>query len=125
MRLAATALYLTVAVVNLLPAIGALSTTRLATLYGVAVEDPNLAILLRHRAVLFAIVGGLLALAALHPPLRPVAIVAGLVSMLSFVVVAYVVGGYNAQLARVVAVDVVASIALVIAAGLDCFSRPS
>jgi len=123
MRLAATVLYLVVAVVNLAPAIGVLSTARLATLYGVAVNDPNLAVLLRHRAVLLGIVGGLLAFAALHPPLRPAALVAGLVSMLSFVVVAYVVGGYNAQLGRVAAIDVVASIALVIAAALDAVAQ--
>lgn len=125
MRLAATALYLVAAVVNLAPGIGVLSNARLATLYGVAVNDPNLAILMRHRAVLLAIVGGLLAFAALHPPLRPAATVAGLVSMLSFVVVLYAVGGYNAQLGRVAVIDVVASIALVAAAGVDYFARPT
>jgi hypothetical protein len=119
MRVAATLLFLAVALVNLMPAIGALSTARLATLYGVAVNDPNLAILLRHRALLFAIVGGLLAIAAFDAPLRPIAGAAGLVSMLSFVAVARAVGEFNAKLRRVVAVDVVASIALVIAAGLD------
>lgn len=124
MRLAATALYLVAAFVNLAPGIGMLSTSRLATLYGVAVNDPNLAILMRHRAVLLAIIGGLLAFAALHPPLRPAALAAGLVSMLSFVVVLYLVGGYNAQLGRVATVDVVASIALVAGAALDFFSRP-
>jgi hypothetical protein len=98
---------------------------RNAAAYGVAIDDPNLAILLRHRAVLFAIVGGLLAFAVLHPPLRPVALAAGLVSMLSFVAVAYAVGGYNAQLGRVAAVDVVASIALLAAAGIDSFARPN
>lgn len=36
----------------------------------------------------------------------------GLISMLSFVVVAWVVGDYNAQLRRVVIIDLVASAAL-------------
>lgn len=124
MRAFATTLFLAVAIVNLLPAIGAFSTSRLEVLYGVTVPDPNLAILLRHRAVFFAIVGGLLAIAALYPPLRPIALAAGLVSMLSFVAVARLVGEYNAQLRRVVAVDVVASIALVVAAALDLLARP-
>jgi len=117
MRAIVTLLLLLAAVVNLLPVVGVLSTSRLEGLYGVVVQDPNLAILLRHRAVLFAIVAGLLAVAAFHPPLRALAIAAGLLSMLSFVAIAGLVGEYNPLLRRVVLVDVVASLALV-AAGL-------
>ena len=45
------------------------------------------------------------------------AFAAGLVSMLSFVLIAWLVGGYNAELGRVVRVDLVA-IALLLCAGL-------
>jgi len=122
MRAIVTVLLLLAAAVNLLPAIGALSTSRLEGLYGVVVQDPNLAILLRHRAVLFAIVAGLLAVAAFHPPLRALAIAAGLISMLSFVAIAGLVGEYNPLLRRVVLVDVAASLALVAAGLLDYLS---
>jgi hypothetical protein len=81
MRTVTTALILSAGVVNLLPAIGAFSAGRLQSLYGVVIEDPNLAILMRHRAVLFAIVGALLVASAFHPALRPVAFAAGFVSM--------------------------------------------
>jgi hypothetical protein len=57
MRTVTTALILGAGVVNLLPAIGAFSAERLQSLYGVVIDDPNLGILMRHRAVLFAIVG--------------------------------------------------------------------
>jgi hypothetical protein len=119
MRALVTGLLLLAAVVNLLPAIGVLSTARLEALYGVVVQDPNLAILMRHRAVLFGIVGALLAVAAFYPPARALAIPAGLVSMLAFVALAGSVGDYNPLLRRVVIVDVVASVALVVAAVLD------
>jgi hypothetical protein len=109
----ATALYLVVGLVNLLPVSGVLSTGRLEALYGVSVADPNLIVLMRHRAVLFGIVGALLIAAAFHPPLRVVAFVAGLVSMLSFVAIAYGASELNAELRRVVAVDLVASLLLV------------
>lgn len=122
MRAIVTGLLLLAALVNLLPVIGVLSASRLEGLYGVVVQDPNLAILLRHRAVLFAIVAGLLALAAFHPPLRALAIAAGLISMLSFVAVAGLVGEYNPLLRRVVLVDVAASVALVAAGLLDYLS---
>ncbi len=117
MRMLATALFLIVGVVNLLPVIGVLSTSRLQALYGVSLSDANLVILMRHRAALFGIVGALLIASAFHGPLRPAAFAAGLVSMLSFVLVAQLVGGYNVELRRVVLVDLAAA-ALLLGAGL-------
>jgi hypothetical protein len=119
MRALVTVLLLLAAAANLLPVLGALSTARLEALYGVVIQDTNLAILMRHRAVLFGIVGSLLAVAAFHAPVRPLAIPAGLVSMLAFIAIAGSVGDYNPLLRRVVIVDVAASVALVAAAVLD------
>lgn len=113
MRALSGILILLAGLANLLPVIGVVSAGRLEALYGVALEDPNLAILLRHRAVLFAIVGGLLVVSAFRPQHRPAGFVAGLVSMLSFVAIAWLVGGYNAELRRVIVVDLVASALLV------------
>ena len=125
MRTIVTLLLVLAALVNLVPVVGVLSTSRLEGLYGVVVQDPNLAILLRHRAMLFAIVGALLALAAFHPPLRALAIAAGLLSMLSFVAIAGLVGEYNPLLRRVALVDVAASVVLVAAGLLDYLSATS
>jgi hypothetical protein len=122
-RALATALILIAGILNLVPAIGVLSTGRLQALYGVPISDPNIAILMRHRAVLFAIVGALLVAAAFRPALRPVGVVAGLVSMGSFVVLALVVGNANAALVRVAVVDALASLGLVAAALIDLRSR--
>ena len=87
-----------------------------------AFEDANLVILMRHRAVLFGVVGGLLAASAFYPPLRSAGIAAGLISMISFILIAWIVGDYNPQLRRVVLADVLASLALVGAAVLDRFA---
>ena len=108
----ATVLYFLVGVVNFVPVVGALSAERLEKLYGLYLGDPNLIILMRHRAVLFGIVGGLLLVAAFHRPLRPTAFAAGLVSMLSFVLIAYLVGDFGAPLQRVVVIDIVATLML-------------
>jgi hypothetical protein len=113
-----TALFLVVALINLLPGIGVWSAARLQSLYGVPLAEANLVILMRHRAVMLAIVGALLAFAALRPPLRPVAVAAGLVSMLSFVAIA-LFGEPNEWLRRVALIDTVASALLVAAAVLD------
>ena len=114
-----TILILLVGLVNLLPVAGVLSGARLQALYGVALQDPNVVILMRHRAVLFGIVGGLLVSAAFHAPLRTAAYGAGFVSMLSFVLIAWPIGGLNAELRRVVIVDLIASIVLLVAVLLD------
>ncbi len=119
----AFALYLVAALGNLLPVVGVLSAARLESLYGVAIGDPNLLVLMRHRAVLFAIVGALLVAAAFRPAWRAAALAAGWASMLSFVALAWLVGDLNAELRRVAVVDVVLSAALGCAAALDARAR--
>ena len=119
MRSIATALYFIVAIINLLPALGVLSVERMEGFYGVAIREPNLEVLMRHRAVLFSIVGVLLVAAMFRPALRPLAAAAGFVNMLSFILVAWMVGGYNAPIRRVVLVDAIASVLLIIAVLLD------
>ena len=125
MRVLTQALLLIVAAVNLLPVIGALSTDRLGVLYGVVLDEPNLAILMRHRAILFGIVGGLLVASVFSSRLRPIAIAAGLVSMLSFVFIAYSVGAFNSELRRIVRIDLVASVLLVGAAITTYRAKPA
>ena len=112
-------LFLIAALINLLPGLGVLSASRLESFYGVALQHPNLAILMRHRAVAIAIVGALLAVAAFQPSLRTTATVAGLASMLSFILVVWIVGEPNALLRRVAAIDAFAVVVLVAAAVLD------
>ncbi|MBT8470486.1 MAG: phosphopantetheine adenylyltransferase [Myxococcales bacterium] len=122
MTVLSTSLICIASLINLLPAIGALSSKRLQTMYGIAFEEPNLVVLMRHRAILLGIVGGLLAASAFLLPLRPAAYAAGLISMLSFVLIASLVGGYNRALRRVVLADLVASAALLFAALIDSLS---
>jgi hypothetical protein len=107
-----TLLVLVAAAINLAPLLGAVAPERMTALYGVALDDPNLQILMRHRAVLFGLVGGLLLVAAFHPPLRTTGYVAGFSSMLSFLLIAWLVGEYSAEIRRVILIDVVGIAAL-------------
>lgn len=113
-----SALLILVSVIHLLPLSGALSRERVAGLYDVPVEGPDLTILLRHRAILFGLLGAFLLFAAFVPTLQVSAIIAGLVSVLSFIAIAASVGGYNAAIRRVVIADRIAVVALLVAAGL-------
>ncbi len=106
-------------VIHLLPLPGILGAGQLTRLYGVSADDPNVGILLQHRAVLFGLLGVLLIAAAFRPDLRAVALIAGIVSAVSFLVIAWGIGGYNAQVARVVVADLLAVTLLVVAAGIE------
>lgn len=106
-----------VALIHLLPVTGALGARRLHSLYGLAIEDPNLLLLMQHRAVLFGLLGGFLLAAALRPAWTGPALVAGLASVASFLVLA-LGGGYNAQIGRVVVADWIALVCLLFAAAL-------
>lgn len=111
--------------IHLIPLQGVLGVGRLQHLYGAAVDDPNIAILLQHRALLFGMLGAFLLCAAHWPALRSPAMAIGLFSASSFIVVALLVGGYNEAISRVVWADVL--VCLVLAAGwsTEVFLRAS
>lgn len=114
MRYLISAMLVIVGVIHVLPLSGVLGSERLAALYGLSFNEPNLAILMRHRAVLFGLLGLFFLFAAFQPPCQTVAFIAGFVSVVSFLWIAWSVGGYNAQVARVVVADVVALTCLII-----------
>lgn len=109
------ALLLAVGLVKFLPLVGALGPNQLSSLYGLSFEGSDLSILMRHRAVLFGFIGGLIMWSAFQPALRPYAFVAGFISTLSFVALALSVGDYNAQLRKVMIADVVLALILTVA----------
>ena len=103
-------------IIHLLPVPGFMGVSTLTRLYGIEVNDPNTAILLQHRALLFGVLGVLMLSAIALPWLRVTALTVALFSAASFIVVAMAVGGYNPAIGRVVVADVVVSVLL--AAGL-------
>ncbi|MDH4394605.1 MAG: phosphopantetheine adenylyltransferase [Limnobacter sp.] len=111
------------AIIHLLPTMGVLGVQQLSTLYQLDLSEPNLAILMRHRAVLFGLLGAFLMWAAFKPELQLVAIVAGLVSVVSFLILAYGTGEYNPAIAKVVKADWIALIALLVAFGTHFYQK--
>jgi hypothetical protein len=121
MRYLIAVMLVIVGIIHLLPLLGVLSTERLAMLYGVPFSDPNLAILMRHRAVLFGLLGVFLIYAAFVPALQLLAFFAAFVSVVSFLYLAWSVGNYNAQMGRVFAADIIALACLVVGFGAYLF----
>ena len=103
----ADALLVLVGVVNLVPGVVAtVSVERAANAYGVAVDGPDLSVVLRHRGVLLAIVGLALIVVPWWPEIRTAAIVGGVISMASFVAIALAKPGVGQPLRKVMWVDV-------------------
>ena len=114
MRFIVPAMLLAVGIIHLLRLSGVLSATRLFDLYGITFDDPNLEILMRHRAVLFGLLGIFLLSSAFLPSLQLAALITGFVSVVSFLYLAYSVGGYNDQVNRIVTADKAALVCLLV-----------
>ena len=123
MRYLITAMLVFVGVIHLLPLSGVLGGEQLSSLYGLSFTEPNLAILMRHRAVLFGLLGLFLLVAAFHPRSRTLAFIAGFVSVASFLWLAWSVGGYNAQISRVFSVDTAALVCLIVGAAAHIYEQ--
>ena len=94
--------------------IGAVSPEGLAGLYGLdAVMTHTESVLLRHRGVLLAIVGSLLLAAVMLRSLRIPAIIFGIISNISFVLLTVGYPASHADLARIAWVDVLLTVLLV------------
>ena len=87
-QLLISAVLLVVGAVHLLPLLGVLGSSHLQQLYQVHIEDPNLLLMMRHRALLFGLLAALLATAAFRPMWQGVALMAAWGSMLGFVLLA-------------------------------------
>jgi hypothetical protein len=115
MNLLVSAMLVVIAIIHLMPLAGVLGAERLASLYGLSFDDPNLAILMRHRAVMFGILGVFFLFAAIRPAVQVLAFVVAFASIVSFLWLAWSTGGYNARVGRVVTADIVALVCLAIA----------
>lgn len=107
-----TGLMLVVAAIHLVPISGFFGVDRLASLYGIDITNANLEILMRHRAVLFGILGAFFAYAAFSPAVQPIAFAAAFASLASFFFLAFSAGELSDSIRKIVIGDVVASICL-------------
>ena len=109
-------LLLIVGLINFFPVIGVISADVLVKLYGGEILTGDLLILMRHRAILFGIVGGFIIISAFRPALQTAAIVMGFVTLVGFEILALGADNLGDKLYRVAMIDIAAIIALAIAA---------
>lgn len=109
--------------IHLLPLPGILGAATLERLYGLSIDTPDLLLLLRHRALLFGLLGLLLLAAIRIPAWRALAIGAGIVSTAGFLLLSPSFDTLGAAVQRVVIADIGALAALLLAAWLHRGTR--
>ena len=117
-----SAILLLVGAVHLLPVIGVLGAARLEQLYGLHFTDGQL-LLMRHRALLFGLLGALLVAAAFRPVWQGIALLAAWGSVLGFVLLAP--SDLAGPLNRVWWIDVALLPLLALASGLYWVQGPA
>jgi hypothetical protein len=116
MRSAVAICLIIAGVIHLIPATGVFGAATIASLYEIDTTDPTVAILMRHRAAVFGLIGAFLVVAAFVPTYQPPAIVMGIASAAIFVVIAWTTVGGSPAIATIVRGDLVALAALALAA---------
>jgi hypothetical protein len=114
-----------VGVINFLPIIGVLSLDKINQAYGLSVTDNNLEMLLRHRALLFGLIGGFIIYSVFNPQQQTAAIALAAISMLGYLYLSWSIGGANLALVKVAQIDMIGIVLLIIAVVLRYFLNDS
>jgi hypothetical protein len=104
-----------VGLINFAPAIGVISAQKLESAYSVTLAGNDLVILMRHRALLFGILGAFIIYSAFNPHYQPAAMIMGGVSMVGFALLVLATGGYNEAVGKVLFIDILGIMFLVAA----------
>ena len=113
MRIAVTIALLVAGLINFAPIVGVISADKLSGLYGMPFEDSDLIVLMRHRAVLFGLLGALIFYSIFNRSVQILASIAGIVSMVAFIMLAYAAGEYGDAFDKIIVADVIGTVALV------------
>lgn len=110
----------TTGLINLLPMLLAFLPYKISKSYGIDIPNSNYELLLRHRAILFGIIGGLMIYSAIFKKQYEIATVVGLISMISFIILYFLINkDINSELKKVMVIDVIAT--LILCVGLTLF----
>jgi hypothetical protein len=113
---------LLVGLLNLTPAIVFFAPERSISLYAIDLSEPNLSIVMRHRAVLLGLLGAALIYGAFRKEFLVPVIVAALLGKAAFLFLVYSSAAANVELGRVALFDIGAVVVLLTALALHRFA---
>ncbi|WDE14165.1 hypothetical protein [Thalassomonas haliotis] len=112
-----------VGLINFIPVLGVFSAQKLESVYAITLASNDLIILMRHRALLFGVLGGFILYSAFYTSYQTAAMVMAGVSMLGYALLVLLVGGYNEAIFTILQVDLVGILFLLVAAVFKYLSR--
>lgn len=112
-----------VGLINFLPIIGVISLDRINQSYGLTITDSNVAILLRHRALLFGLIGGFIIYSVFNPHQQMAAIAIAAISMLGYLYLFWSTSEPSLALLNVAKADIIGVILLLIAISIKLLSN--
>ena len=98
--------------------LAAISAQKLEAAYSISLVSNDLIILMRHRALLFGVIGGFILYSAFVPVYQGPAMLMAAISMIGFVALMYGVGGYNDSLHKVLIIDYIGIVFLAVAVAI-------
>jgi ABC-type Na+ efflux pump permease subunit len=102
-------------VINILPSMLAFLPDNISKSYGIEIPNPSHELLLRHRAIMFGIIGGLMIFSAITKKYYEVSTIVGLISMISFIFLYFLIDkGVSAELKKVMLIDSIATFILLV-----------
>jgi hypothetical protein len=107
-------LLLVVGIINFIPVFGIISSLKISQAYSINMASNDINILMRHRALLFGIIGGFIFYSIYRPKFQPAAMLMAAISMSGFLLILYLEGGYNDALFKVAIVDICGLVCLLI-----------
>jgi hypothetical protein len=112
-----------VGIIHVLPMIGITGRIALEKGYGLAIDSPDLQLLLQHRAVLFGLLGAACFIAAFNPPWRLAIWCSAMISTCSFLLFSGLASSTNVAIVRVIWFDLIAIAMLLLAAFAHAFRQ--
>ncbi len=101
--------------INFIPVLGIFSQQNIENAYSIKLASDDLAILMKHRALLFGIIGGFVLYSVFVPSYQTAAMVLVGISMIGFVVLVLQVGEYNQSIFKILIADLVGIVFLLLA----------
>lgn len=119
---AITLCLIVVGLINFVPVFAGLSAHKIESAYSITLANPDMAILMRHRALLFGILGGFILYAAFVPQFQVAAMLMAGVSMLGYAYLTFTTDVYNEALGKVLMFDLIGVFFLAVAVVLKVLS---
>jgi hypothetical protein len=108
-----------VGIINILPLVVFFDASKTAKMYGFPLEGESLIVLMRHRGVLLALLGGGLIYSVFKPEFRLPIIIAALISKSVFVFLTYTTANISPEVGKVALIDIVSIVVLLVVSAIE------